>query len=105
MAKLNPSQDFWSINFDEKDPAAFNAQIAGAMRIAEKIISDPELYLAEREQLLHIISSVKHATLVKTIEEVGVDNCEEFPFDEYNVHRDAEFNGIIASVDTVSKHR
>ena len=102
MARLNPSEDFWSINFDEKDPAAFNAQIAGAMRVAEKIISDPELYLSEREQLLRIISSVKHASLVKTVEEVGMGNCEEFPFEEYNIHRDSELNEIISNA---SKHR
>lgn len=102
MAKLNPSEDFLSINYDEKDPASFNAQIAGAMRIAEKIISDPELYLAEREQLLRIISSVKHATLVKTVEEVGIGNCEEFPFEEYNINRDEELNGII---NNNTKHR
>ena len=102
MARLNPSEDFWSINFDEKDPAAFNAQIAGAMRVAEKIISDPELYLAEREQLLRIISSVKHASLVKTVSEVGMGNCDEFPFEEYNIHRDNELNKIISET---SKHR
>lgn len=102
MAKLNPSEDFWSINFGEKDPASFNAQIAGAMKIAEKIISDPELYLAEREQLLRIISAVKHATLVRTVEAVGIGNCEEFPFDEYNIDRDEELNGII---NNNAKHR
>ena len=72
------------------------------MRIAEKIISDPELYLSEREQLLRIISSVKHATLVKTVEEVGIGNCEEFPFEEYNINRDEELNGII---NNNAKHR
>ncbi len=102
MAKLNPAEDFWSINSDEKDPASFNAQIAGAMKIAEKIISNPELYLAEREQLLRIISAVKHATLVRTVEAVGRGNCEEFPFDEYNIDRDEELNGII---NNNAKHR
>lgn len=97
MNMLNNEENFWSINYYEKDPAAFNAQIAGAMRIAEKIVRDPELYLSERAELLKIISSVKHASLIKTVEEVGVGHCEEFPFDEFNILRDDELNDIIIS--------
>ena len=31
------------------------------------------------------------------VEEVGMGNCEEFPFEEYNIHRDSELNEIISN--------